>query len=77
MGAASRGCELVRGHADQLFRGIAKNTFDRRIDGRETPVEVQGRDDVVGIIDQIAIALLAFQKRRLDRLSFGDVHGRR
>src|SRR5215475_2070368 len=65
--------ECAKRHADQLIGLVAQDAINGRVDRGKAAVEVKGRNDVVGRVDQQAIALLAVRQRLFGNLSFRDV----
>ena len=71
--------ELARRHvaaerrSHDLLRPVTQNPLDGGVGGREAEVEVERGDDVVCVVHQGAIALLAVRERLHRRLAVGDV----
>ena len=68
--------EAVDRRSDQLLRRVSQDALHGRVDRGEAPFEVERGDDVVGVVDEGAIALLALGQRPLRGFALGDVDGR-
>src|SRR5262245_7923803 len=65
--------EGAKRHADQLMRLITQDAMHGWVDRGKVAVKVKRRNDVVGRVDQQAVALLAVRQRLFGNLSFRDV----
>src|SRR5262245_34712612 len=65
--------ESAKRHADQLMRLVAEDTIHGRVDRGKAAVKVKGRNDIVGRVDQQAVALLTVRQRLFRDLSFSDI----
>src|SRR5438270_4785513 len=59
--------------ADELVAGVPHDVLESCVDARDAFVEVDRRDEIVGILDELAVALLAVSQRVFDPVAVGDV----
>ena len=60
--------EVAQRPPEQLLAAVAESAHERLVDGCQARVEVDGGDQIGGVLEQVAVARLASPERRLDPL---------
>ena len=69
------GDEAADRRSDHLLRRVPQDALHGGIDRRESPLQIERGDDVVGVLDEGAVALLAGLQRPLGSFPLGDIDG--